>query len=133
MDPLILRCSDYIFALIASNWLKEFFIMNLSFKGGTVHLYGDIGVIHKPKLEFRLLIPYFHNTTLTSQLRIDRVRVCTIDQSPQSVNLLYLTAVTFYQCNAMDAPVDAGAAESDGERQRMDRRAKSLKRLLWIL
>ena len=33
----------------------------------------------------------------------------------------------------MDAPVDAAAAESDGERQRMDRRAKSLKRLgiLW--
>ena len=33
----------------------------------------------------------------------------------------------------MDAPVDAAAAESDGERQRMDRRAKSLERLLWIL
>ena len=79
-----------------------------------------------------MLIPYFHNTTLTSQLRIDRVGVCTIDPCPQSVNLLYLTAVTFYQCNVMDAPVDAAAAESDGERQRMDRRAKSLKRL-WIL
>ena len=60
-----------------------------------------------------MLIPYFHNTTLTSQLRIDRVRVCTIDPCPQSVNLLYLTAVTFYQCIVMDAPVDAAAAESD--------------------
>ena len=29
--------------------------MNLSSKDGTVHLYGGIGVIHKPKLEFRLV------------------------------------------------------------------------------
>ena len=39
--------------------------------------------------------------------------ICTIDQSPQSVNLLYLTGMTFYQCNVMDAPMVPAAAASD--------------------
>ena len=39
MAPLILRFSDYIFALIASIYYNELFIMNLSLKEDRMHLY----------------------------------------------------------------------------------------------
>ena len=42
--PLSFRSSDYIFAQIASIYCNKLFIMNLSFKGGTVHLYRSIRI-----------------------------------------------------------------------------------------
>ena len=47
--PLSFRSSNYIFAQIASIYFNELFIMNLSFKGGTVHLNRSIRieVIHQ--------------------------------------------------------------------------------------
>ena len=44
MDPPTLKSSDYIFAQIASILLNELFIMNLSLKGGAVHLYRSIRI-----------------------------------------------------------------------------------------
>ena len=44
MAPLGFRFSEYIFAQIDSIQLNELFIMNLSFKEGTVHLYRSIRI-----------------------------------------------------------------------------------------
>ena len=48
-DMRLLLHSNYIFAQIASIYFNELFIMNLSFKGGTVHLNRSIRieVIHQ--------------------------------------------------------------------------------------
>ena len=42
-EPPILGFSNFIFALIASIYQNELFIMNLSIKRGTVGLYRSIG------------------------------------------------------------------------------------------
>ena len=42
--PLTFRSSDYIFAQIAPIQFNELFIMNLSFKKGTVHLFWSIRI-----------------------------------------------------------------------------------------
>ena len=44
MAPLSFRSSNYIFAQIAQFQFNELFIMNLSFKGGTVCLYRSIRI-----------------------------------------------------------------------------------------
>ena len=44
MAPLTFKSTDYIFAQIASIYFYELFIMNLSFKVGTVRLYRSIRI-----------------------------------------------------------------------------------------
>ena len=60
MDSPISKSSDYNFALIASIWANESFIMNLSLKRGTVCLCGAIKPEDTHKNQFSVISQLLH-------------------------------------------------------------------------